>query len=104
MFDQWISQALALGAQYNVNPLLFAIIYLGGIPLFFGVSAWMAYRFKHKQSITWQVILLGYLLIQPYLYVIIFGQGVPIWVYAAIIALIGGGALSLRKKITGLSS
>lgn len=88
-----------LSATYNVNPVVFGILYVGGIPLFLGVAAWLANRARLKKSVTVQALLLLYLAIQPYLYVAVFGENLPVWVYGAIVALIGFGIWSTWKQV-----
>ncbi|MEO1043750.1 MAG: hypothetical protein AAFX52_15825, partial [Pseudomonadota bacterium] len=102
MFAGIAETVAELSATYNVNPVIFGILYVGGIPLFLGTGAWLANRARQKKPITVQALLLLYLAIQPYLYVALFGENLPTWVYIAIVALIGAGIWStissVRKK------
>ena len=102
MFAGIAETVAELSATYNVNPVIFGILYVGGIPLFLGAGAWLANRARQKNPITLQALLLLYLAIQPYLYVAIFGENLPGWVYVAIALLIGAGVWStvssVRKK------
>ncbi|MEO1659204.1 MAG: hypothetical protein AAFR65_15960 [Pseudomonadota bacterium] len=102
MFAGIAETVAELSATYNVNPVIFGILYVGGIPLFLGAGAWLANRARQRKPITVQALLLLYLAIQPYLYVAIFGENLPNWVYVAIALLIGVGvwstASSVRKK------
>ncbi|MEM9286161.1 MAG: hypothetical protein AAGA39_09775 [Pseudomonadota bacterium] len=102
MFAGIAETVAELSATYNVNPVIFGILYVGGIPLFLGAGAWLANRARQKKPITVQALLLLYLAIQPYLYVAIFGENLPSWVYVVIVAMIGVGVWStvssVRKK------
>lgn len=91
-----------LSENYAVNPWIFGILYIGGIPLFFGVAAWLTKRLREKKGIAVQALVLLYLAIQPYLYVAVFGENLPSWVYAVIVALVALGVWqtfsSVQKK------
>ncbi|MCQ8184430.1 hypothetical protein [Parvularcula maris] len=89
----------SLSENYSVNPWIFGILYIGGIPVFLGVAAWMAKRARQKKPVLLQAGLLIFLAILPYLYVAIFGENLPVWVYAAIAAMIGFGVWSTVKKV-----
>lgn len=97
--DGIIETVRELSATYNVNPIIFGVLYVGGIPLFLGVAAWLANRARQRKSITVQALLLLFLAIQPYLYVALFGENLPVWVYGAIVALIGFGAWSTWNQV-----
>jgi len=102
MFAGIAETVAELSATYNVNPVVFGILYVGGIPLFLAAGAWLANRARQKKPITVQALLLLYLAVQPYLYVAIFGENLPNWVYIVILAMIGVGVWStissVRKK------
>ena len=88
-----------LSATYNVNPVFFGILYVGGIPLFLAVAGWLANRARQKKSVTVQALLLLYLAIQPYLYVAVFGENLPSWVYGAILVLIALGVWTTWRQV-----
>lgn len=88
-----------LSENYSVNPWIFGILYVGGIPVFFAVLAWLAKRAKDKKPVTVQALLLLYLAIQPYLYVAVFGENLPAWVYGAIGVLIALGVWSTYNSV-----
>lgn len=102
MFAGIAETVAELSATYNVNPVIFGILYVGGIPLFLAAGAWLANRARQKKPIAVQAMLLLYLAVQPYLYVAIFGENLPSWVYIVILAMIGVGVWStissVRKK------
>jgi hypothetical protein len=95
-FSDWF---FGLSENYGVNPWVFGVLYIGGIPVFLGVAAWMASRARGKKPVLLQASLLIFLAILPYLYVAIFGENLPLWVYGAIAAMIGFGVWSTVRKV-----
>lgn len=98
--NEWI---LALGAQYGVNPYIFGAIYIGAIPLFLASIAWLIKRARAGRSTIAPTMLAGFFFVSAYLYLAIFGQDIPVWVWIFLAALIAYGAFSTirdtRRKI-----
>lgn len=98
--NDWI---LALGADYNVNPYIFAAIYVGAIPFFFASIAWLVRRARAGRSTVAPTMLAGFFFVSAYIYLAIFGQDIPLWVWIFLVALIVYGAISTirdtRRKI-----
>ncbi len=98
--NNWI---IALGGQYNVNPYVFAAIYVGAIPFFFASIAWLVKRARAGRSTVVPTMLAGFFFVSAYLYLAIFGQDIPLWVWLFLAALILYGAWSTirdtRRKI-----
>ena len=98
--NEWI---LALGAQYNVSPYIFAGIYIGAIPFFLASIAWLVKRARAGRSTVVPTMLAGFFFVSAYLYLAIFGQDIPLWVWIFLAALIAYGAWSqvreTRRKI-----
>lgn len=90
---------LGLGQQYHVNPLIFGAIYIGAIPFFTASIAWLVRRYRRHESIVLPTLSAGFCFISAYLYLIIAGHNVPLWVYAVVIALIILGAISTIRKV-----
>lgn len=88
-----------LSENYGVNPWIFGTLYVGGIPLFLGVTAWLAVRLRKGKGIALQTVLAGFLAIQPYLYVAIVGENIPLWVWALIAVMIGVGVWSTLNTV-----
>lgn len=89
-----------LSAAYGVNPWVFGILYVGGIPLFLADTAWIVRRLRRGRSIAFQALIAGYLAVQPYLYVALVGDNIPRWVWGVIGALIAIGIWSTWSKIS----
>ena len=95
-FKEWF---VSLGEKYNVNPYIFGGIYLGAIPFFFISLYRTINNIKKKKSIVLPVLLTGCFFISAYLYLIIVGKNIPVWVYVFIGLLVVYGIYSTIKKI-----
>ena len=96
IFKEWF---LSLGEKYNVNPYIFGGIYLGAIPFFF-ISLYRTIKnIKKKKSFNLPILLTGLFFISAYLYLIIVGKNIPVWVYAFISLMVVYGIYSTIKKI-----
>lgn len=98
--NDWV---LALGAQYNVNPYVFGAIYIGAIPFFLASIAWLVKCARAGRSTVAPTMLAGFFFVSAYLYLAIFGQDIPVWVWIFLAALVAYGAWSTirdtRRKI-----
>ncbi len=90
---------LSLGEKYNVNPYIFGAIYVGAIPFFFLCLGWTIKNIRNKKSFVIPLILTGLFFISAYLYLIIAGKNIPVWVYIFIGVLVLYGIYSTIKKI-----
>lgn len=95
-FKDWF---FSLGEQYNVNPYIFGSIYLGAIPFFFLCIGWTIRNIKQDKSFTLPLLLTGFCFISAYLYLVIVGKNIPMWVYIFIGVMLLYGAYSTYKKI-----
>ncbi|MFQ5817188.1 MAG: hypothetical protein ACE5H2_04420 [Terriglobia bacterium] len=105
---RYLEQVVQLGAQYNVNPFTFAAIYLAATPLFIAGLYWLLRSYRRKEPLFLPALLTGFSFCCPYLYLILFGRGLPWYIYAAVIAVVGLGGgrayLQIRAKLsTGAS-
>ena len=89
--NDWL---LSLGAQYNVNPYVFGAIYVGAIPFFFSSIAWLVKRARAGRSTVLPTMLAGFFFVSAYIYLAIFGQDIPLWVWIFLAVLILYGAWS----------
>lgn len=96
MFKTWF---LSLGQKYNVNPLIFGSIYIGAIPFFFLSLRWTIKRIRNKKPFVLPLLLTGFCFISAYLYLIIVGKNIPVWVYIFIAIMIAYSIYSTIKKI-----
>ena len=93
---QWF---LSLGEKYNVNPYIFGGIYVGAIPLFFLCLGWTIRNIRQKKSFVVPLLLTGFCFVSAYLYLIIVGENIPVWVYIFVGVMIAYGVYSTIKKI-----
>ncbi len=97
--EQFWERIILLGSEHNVNPILFAILYVASIPPYMGSMVWAVRNHRKGKSINLPVISTLFFFILPALYVAIFGRNVAWWVYGIIAFLIVYGTYTVRKKI-----
>ncbi|HEX8278810.1 MAG TPA: hypothetical protein VF540_08945 [Segetibacter sp.] len=95
---------LSLGENYGVNPYIFGGIYVGAIPFFFICLSWTIKNIKQKRSFVLPLLLTGLFFISAYLYLIIAGKNIPVWVYIFIGVMILYGVYSTAKKVKDKSN
>jgi len=95
-FKDWF---LSLGENYGVNPYIFGSIYIGAIPFFFLCLAWTVRNIRNKKPFVIPVLLTGLCFISAYVYLIIVGKNIPVWVYVFIAVMVLYGVYSTFKKI-----
>jgi len=88
-----------LGAQYGVDPIMFGAIYVGAIPFFTASVALVVRNLRRGTSIALPALAAGFFFVSAYLYLIIAGKNIPVWVYGFIAVLVVGGAWSAVRKI-----
>lgn len=91
---QGVDQVLALGARYGVDPFVFASIYIGAIPFFLLFSGLAVRRLRARRSATVWLVAAGLCFVSAYLYLVVAGHGIPAWVWALLVALVGYRAWS----------
>jgi NADH:ubiquinone oxidoreductase subunit 6 (subunit J) len=96
LFKEWF---LGLGQKYNVNPYIFGGIYVGAVPFFFLFLGMTIKKIRNKKSFVLPLLLTGFCFISAYLYLIIVGKNIPVWVYVFIGLMIAYGIYSTIKKI-----
>lgn len=98
-FNEFYNWFMALGEPYGVNPVIFGSIYVGAIPVFWLAIGWLVHNIKKKRSVTGPVLLACCCAISSYLYLIIAGSNVPLWVYGLVVAIIVYAIWSTLKKV-----
>lgn len=96
MFKDWF---VSLGENYGVNPFIFGGIYLGAIPFFILSLGWIIKNIRQKKSVVLPALLTGLFFISAYLYLIVAGKNIPVWVYVFIGVMVVIGVYSTVKKI-----
>ena len=95
-FTTWF---LSLGEKYNVNPYIFGGIYVGAIPFFFLCLSWTIRRARKKKSVVVAALLTGLCFISAYLYLLIAGKNIPVWVYIFIGLMVAYSIYSTVQKV-----
>lgn len=90
---------LGLGEQYHVNPFIFGGIYVGAIPFFFASLSWTVQNIRKKKAFLLPSMLTGFFFISAYLYLIVLGKHIPVWVYIFLALMISYGGYSTLMKI-----
>ncbi|MCW5961853.1 MAG: hypothetical protein KIS76_16955 [Pyrinomonadaceae bacterium] len=99
MFDAITEWFFNLGANYGVNPLIFGAIYVGAIPFFSLSIAWLVKNYRRGRSIILPLLFAGFFFVSAYIYLIVAGKNVPLWVYVFLVLLIIFGVYSTIKKV-----
>lgn len=86
---------------YGVNPVVFLAILLGSGPVFY-YSLFRLLRSLVRKADRgkglWSAVFLT-ATAAPYLYVLLFGRNLPVWVYGILVLLIGQGVGSLVRRL-----
>ncbi|MEY2882965.1 MAG: hypothetical protein RL490_689 [Pseudomonadota bacterium] len=89
---------MALGESYGVNPVIFAVIYVGAIPFFALFTGLAIKRVRAGQNAVLPILAAGLCFISAYLYLAIVGHGIPLWVWGFLGLLVAYGAWSAVKS------
>lgn len=88
-----------LGEQYGVNPLLFGAIYVGAIPFFSLSIAWLIRNLRAGKSALTPLLCASFCFVSAYLYLLMAGKNIPLWVYVFLAAMVGVGLFSTVRKV-----
>lgn len=95
-FTEWF---LSLGEEYGVNPIIFGTIYVGAIPFFTVSVAWLVRNLRRKQSIVLPALSASFFFVSAYLYLLVAGRNIPVWVYGVVALMIAYGVYATVQKI-----
>ena len=79
--EHLVDWSLSLGAKYGVNPFIFGTIYVGAIPFFSLSIAWLVRNIRRRRSPALPALSAGFWFVSAYLYLVVVGKNVPLWVY-----------------------
>ncbi len=99
MWESFVDWFMGLGAQYGVNPVIFGSIYVGAIPFFTLSLGWFVRNLKQKKPIALPALSAGFFFISAYLYLLIAGQNIPVWVYGVVALLVIFGVYTTVNKV-----
>lgn len=98
-FQSLTNWFFSLSESYGVNPFIFGGIYIGAIPFFTISVAWIVRNYKKGSSIVFPVLSALFCFVSAYLYLMIAGENVPVWVYLVVIAMLIYGGWSTYRKV-----
>ena len=99
MFEALRVWFFSLGDRYGVDPLVFGAIYVGAIPFFTLAVGWLVRNLRRGRPVTLPVLAAGVCFVSAYLYLLVAGRDIPVWVYAFVGALVAFGAVSTARKV-----
>ena len=88
-----------LGKRYGVNPLIFGGIYVGAIPFFSISIAWLIRNLRRGRSGVAPLLSASFFFVSAYLYLLIAGRNIPVWVYFFIAGMLALGVWSTLRKV-----
>jgi len=97
IFKDWV---IGLGEKHEVDPLLLGSLYLISKLCFFSFLGWTLKNLKQKRPIMLPLLLACASFSLPYLYLVIAGRNISVWVYLFIAAMFIYGGYSIWKKVT----
>lgn len=88
-----------LGTAYGVDPLVFGAIYVGAIP-FFTLSLGLVVRnLRRGTSPVVPALAAAFFFVSAYLYLLVVGHDIPVWVYIFVAVMLAVGAWSAVRKV-----
>jgi hypothetical protein len=99
MWNAFVDWFMSLGAEYGVNPIIFGSISVGAVPFFWASVAWLVRNLRRGKPVVLPVIATSLCVLSAYIYLFIAGEGLPLWVYAAVVALIGYSGYSTWQTV-----
>lgn len=95
----------AIGEKFNVDPIIFIGIHIVATPLFVAAVWWIVYRKKKKKSLVLPIFSAIFVFNAANIYLILFGNHLPVWIYAFVgsTTIISGyfTVKKIRKKLHG---
>ena len=101
LIREWV---IELGEKHDVDPLTLGGLYLVSKVSFLFFLGWALKNLRAKKTLLVQVLLAAVSFSIPYMYLIIAGRNIPVWVYVFIVLMFGYGGFSIWKKITANST
>jgi hypothetical protein len=83
---------------YGVNPYIFGAIYVGAIPVFWYFTILLVRNLRNNKSISVPVLGMAGSGVSSYIYLLIAGNNIPVWVYGVVIFMIFYSLYSVRKQ------
>jgi len=98
MWEGLLAWLMSLGDAYGVDPIVYAVIYVGAAPFFFGSVAWLVGALRRRGPVGLPLLSTAFFFSAPTLYVLGAGRNLPPWVYGVLIGLaILGAVMTIRR-------
>ena len=101
MWEDLIDRLGSLGEEYGVDPVVYAVLYVGSAPFFFGSLAWLIRRIRRHESWGAPAASTAFFFSLPTLYVVVAGRNLPWWAWAVLVVLTVIGAVTVIGRIRG---
>lgn len=97
LFKDWV---ITLGEKHEVDPLLLGSLYLVSKLGFFSFLGWVLKNIRAKKPFMMPLLFACACFSLPYLYLVIAGRNISVWVYIGIALMFIYGGFSIWKKVT----
>jgi hypothetical protein len=91
---------ITLGEKHSVDPLILGTLYLVSKLCFFTCLGWVLKNLRAKKPILIQLLFASVSFSLPYMYLIIAGRNISVWVYIFIALMFTYGGYTIWKKVT----
>lgn len=99
MLEDAIDWLLHLGDEYGVDPVVYAVIWVGALPLFLLSSGWLVRSLRRRDALLPPLVASAFFFLAPTLYVFLAGRNLPAWVYVVLVGLTIVGAVAAARRI-----
>jgi len=91
--------------NHGVNPIIFAILYfIGVVPFWFSIyKIIVCLKNKNLNQVMTFGIILGIIIILPFIYVALFGHNLPFWFWIIATCITGYSSYSVVRRIKSVS-
>lgn len=96
-FKEWV---ISLGEKHQVNPLVLGSLYFVSKLSFVTLLGFMIKNIRAKKPVHMLILFAGISFSLPYVYLIIAGRNIPVWVYGFIAGMFIYGGYIIWKKVT----
>lgn len=94
-----IDWLLRLGDEHGVDPVIYAVIWVGALPPFLLSVAWLVRTLRRRGSVVLPLVATAGFFLAPTLYVFVAGRDLPSWVYLLLGGLAVTGAIHTIRTV-----
>lgn len=94
-----IDWLLRLGEEHGVDPVVYAVIWVGALPPFLLSVAWLVRSLRRREPVVLPLVATAFFFSAPTLYVFIAGRNLPPWVYLLLGGLAVIGAIHTARSV-----